>query len=136
MLTLLEKVNLLQKASIFNTVRTESLARVAAVAEEASYGARQLLFRENDAADTMFVLLEGEVALLREGKETRKLGPHQVVGALALLAGRSQPESAMATQPVRALRIDQQDFYDVMAEDFTVTRGILRSLVGLAAGGG
>lgn len=135
MLTLLEKVNLLQKAPIFNTVRTESLARVAAVAEEATYEARQLLFRENDAADTMFLLLEGEVALLHDGNEMRRLGPNQVVGALALLAGRSQPESAMATQPVQALRIDQQDFYDVMAEDFTVTRGILRALVGLAAGG-
>ncbi len=136
MLTLLEKVNLLQRAPVFHGVRTESLARVAAIAEEASFEARQLLFRENDAADTMFVLLEGEVALIRNGKEIKKLGENQVAGLLPLLASDSQPESAVATQPIRALRIDQQDFFDVMAEDFNITRGMLRALVGLAAGGG
>ena len=45
------------------------------------------------------------------------------------------PESAVASQPVRALRIEQQDFYDAMAEDFHLTRGVLRALVGMAVGG-
>lgn len=135
MLTVLEKVNHLQKAPLFQAVPTESLARVAAVAQELSFEVRQFLFSENDAADAMFVLLEGEVTLLRKGKEGRKLGVNQIVGALTLLAGDSQPESAVAGQPVRALRIDQQDLYDAMAEDFNITRGILRALVGLAAGG-
>ncbi len=134
MLTVLEKVNLLQKAPLFHGVRTESLARVAAIAREASYEPREPLYRENDAAESMFVLLEGEVALLRNAQETAKLGPRQVAGALAFLAAESQPESAVATQPTRVLQIDQQDFYDAMAEDFNITRGILRALVSLAAG--
>lgn len=135
MFTLLEKVNLLQKAPIFHGVRTESLAHVAAIAEEVSFEERQLLYRETEAADTMFVVLEGEVALSRNGAETRRLVAHQVAGALPLLAGGTQPESAMVTKPLRALRIDQQDFYDVMADDFSLTRGMLRALVGMAAGG-
>jgi len=76
------------------------------------------------------------VALLRDGKETRRLGPNEAVGVLAVLAGDSHTESAKATRAVHALRIDQQDFYDVMAEDFNVTRGVLKALVRLAAGGG
>jgi CRP-like cAMP-binding protein len=40
----------------------------------------------------------------------------------------------MATQPVRALRLDQEDFYDAMAEDFNLARGILRAVVKWAAG--
>jgi CRP-like cAMP-binding protein len=82
----------------------------------------------------MFVLLEGEVVLLRPGQEGKKLGPRQVAGLLAFLAGDSAPESAVATQPVRALRLDQEDFYDAMAEDFNLTRGILRTLVRWASG--
>jgi hypothetical protein len=34
---------------------------------------------------------------------------------------------------VRALRLDQEDFYDAMAEDFNLTRGILRAMVRWAA---
>lgn len=135
MLTLLEKVSLLQKAQIFRSLRTESLGGVAAIAEEVTYEVRHVLFRENEAADTMFVLLEGEVAVLRNGQETQKLGPNQVAGVLPVLAGGTQPETAVVRQPIRALRIDQQDFYDVMADDFGITRGILRALVGLAVGG-
>ena len=57
-----------------------------------------------------------------------------MAGLLAFLAADSEPESAVATQPVRALRLDQEDFYEAMAEDFNLTRGILRALVTWAAG--
>ncbi len=108
---------------------------MAAIAQEVSFEPTNLLCSENDAADSMFVLMEGQVALVRNGRESKRLGPGHVVGLLPVLAGDSHPESAQATQPTRALRIDQQDFYDVMAEDFDITRGILRVLVGLAAEG-
>lgn len=135
MFTTLEKVDLLRKAPIFRGVPTESLARVAAIAQEVSYDPRQLLFSENDAADSMFVLVEGEVILMRDGKEAERLSPCQVVGAHALVVGDSQPASALTAGPLRALRIDQQDFYDAMAEDFNISLGVLRALLGPAAKG-
>ena len=128
MLTVLEKVNILQKAPLFHEVPTESLARLAALAQEVRYEAGSLLYRENDAAESMFVLMEGEVALLRSGQETGKLAPPSEVGALAMLADQSQPASARAAQPTLALQLDQQEFHDAMAEDFNLTRGILRAL--------
>jgi len=130
----MEKVAILQTVETFRAVPTQSLARVAAIAQEVDYQAREALYSDNEAADSMFVLLEGEVVLLRPGQEEKKLGPGQVAGLLALLAGDSEPESAMATQLVRALRLDQEDFYDAMAEDFNLTRGILQAVVRWAAG--
>ncbi len=129
MLTILEKVNFLQKIPLFHHVRTESLTRVASLAQEVSYTERDVLYRENDSADSMFVLLEGEVVLVRDGRETQKLSAAEVVGALPLLASGTQPETALATRTTRALRIDQQDFFDAMAEDFHITRGVLRALL-------
>jgi len=67
MLTVLGKVDILQKAPVFADVPTESLARVAAICAEASYAAGEALYRENEAADRIFVLLEGEVAIARHG---------------------------------------------------------------------
>lgn len=133
MLTIMEKVDVLQKAVLFREIPTESLARIAAIAEEITFDTRQMLYTENEASDLMFVVLEGEVALVMNGREERTLGALQVVGALALLAGGPEPESAVATQPTRVLQIEQQEFYDAMAEDFNITRGILRALVRLAA---
>lgn len=135
MLTTLEKVDLLQKAPLFQSILTESLARVAAIAQEVSWDTRQFLFLEDDPPEAMFLLLEGQIELLRSGQEAHKVGTNYVVGALALLADEPEPESAMADQPSRALRIDQQDFYEALGEDFNITRGILRALAHLAAGG-
>jgi CRP-like cAMP-binding protein len=135
MLTTLEKVDLLQKAPIFGGIPTQSLARVAAIAQEVSWEARHMLFLEDDPADAMFLLLEGQVEVTRSGHEEQTLQAPHVVGALALLAGEAHPESAMTLQPTRALQIDQQDLYEAMTEDFSITRGILRALVAFAAGG-
>ncbi len=128
-MTVLEKVEILQRLPIFQGVRTESLARVAALAQEVSFEARQQLYRENEAADSMFVVIEGEVALSRNGRDAQKAGPDQLVGAPAMLAADTQPETATAVAPTQALQIDQQDFFDAMSEDFNITRGILRALV-------
>ncbi len=133
MLTILEKVDLLQNAQIFREVRTESLARIAAIAQEVGFEARQLLFSENEAADAMFVLLEGEVTLSRAGQGEHKAGKFQVTGASAVLAEQVQTETARASQATRALRIGQQDLYEAMAEDINITRGILRALVSMAS---
>ena len=131
-MTTIEKVNVLQKAPVFQGVRTESLARVAAIAREVHRDVRQILFRENDGAETMFLLLEGRVSLVKNGQPPEEAGPGQLVGVLAVLAGESHTQSAVATQPVRALQIDQQELYDAMAEDFHITRGVVRALVHLA----
>ncbi len=129
MLTVLEKVEMLQKVPLFRDVPTESLARIAAIAQEMNLEPRRVLYKENAAADTMYVVLEGEISLVANGQEKRKLGPHRVAGALALLAGSPQPESAVVLLPTLALEIDQQEFHDVMADDFSVTRGILRAVI-------
>jgi CRP-like cAMP-binding protein len=134
MLTIMEKVDLLQDAALFCEVRTQSLARIAAIAQEICFETRQLLFSENEAAVAMFVLLEGGVILNRSANQERRLGRLDVAGGLSLLANEPQMESARADQPVRTLRIGQQDLYDAMAEDFNITRGILRALACLAAG--
>ena len=129
MLTVLEKVDLLQRAEIFREVRTESLARIASIAQEVGFQLLQPLFNENEAAEAMFVLLEGEVMLTCSGREGDKLSEFQAAGALAVLAEQAYAETAVAIQPTQALRIGHQDFYEAIAEDINIARGILRALV-------
>ena len=59
MLTVLEKLALLQKVPLFQGVRTESLARLAAVAQEVEYETQQAIFRENEAAEALFLTQPG-----------------------------------------------------------------------------
>jgi AAA family ATP:ADP antiporter len=133
MLTVLEKVDLLRKTSMFGGIPTPGLARVAAIANEATFVLNQMLYQEDTAADSMFLLLEGEVELVRGTHKIQMDGRGQVLGALALFAGKTYAESAVATRATRALQIDRQDFFDAMTEDFDVTRGVLKALASMAA---
>jgi len=136
MLTVLEKVDLLAHAEIFREVRTESLARIAAIAQEVGFEPLHPLFKENEAAEAMFVLVEGEVILARSGREGKKLGKFETAGAMAVLAEQAHTETASAAVPTQALRIGQQDFYEAMAEDINIVRGVLRALIGMVSDSG
>lgn len=128
-LSVLEKVDQLKKVPIFQDVRTESLGRLAAVTEEVTFRPNDVLYRENEAAEGLYVILEGEIAVSRDGQEMGRLRPNELAGVLGALAGEAQPETATAARFTRTLKLDQQDFYDAMADDFHITRGILRGLI-------
>jgi len=134
MLTVLEKVDFLQQAELFHLVRTESLSRLAAIAREACFEPRQQLFSEHESPESVYVVLEGEVELIRAGQQVCRLGRSAVAGARSLLAESPQAETAVATRPTRVLRISQADLHDAMSEDIHITRGILRALLAGGAG--
>lgn len=132
MLSLLEKVELLRCAKLFQAMPTQSLVRVAAIASELNWAPRQVVYHENSRAESIFFLLEGELELVRAGKVLARSGPHQVPGGLVALSGGSHSESAIVSQPTRALRMDREEFFEAMAEDFRVAQGIIKALAGMA----
>jgi len=129
--TVLENVDLLRKAEMFQGISTQSLLRVAAITNEMNWAPGEVAYVEDTPAEAIYLLLEGEVEL-RSDRMAQRRGENQVIGFLAALGGGTHTESAVATQATRALRIDMEDFFETMAEDFNVTRGILTALAGLA----
>jgi AAA family ATP:ADP antiporter len=134
MLTVLEKVELLRNAPLFQSLPTQSLVRVAAIANELSWAPQQVVYQENSPAESIIFLVEGELELIRGGKVVARRGRHQVLGSMAALASGSHSESAVVSQPTRALRMDREEFFDAMADDFRVARGIVKALAGMADG--
>ena len=134
MATVLDSLDHLRRATLFHEIPAQSLVRIAAAAGERNWEEHQVLYDEDTPADFMFFLLEGEVQLLRSGKISQHKSDHEMIGAFAALAGLTHTETAIALKPTRTLRIDREEFFDAMAEDFNVTRGILKALVGVATG--
>ena len=69
MLTVVEKVISLQDVDIFSEVPTEQLAALAAIAREEVCADGDVVYRERDPADAMFLLVEGRVRLQRGDQE-------------------------------------------------------------------
>ena len=80
MLTVVEKVVFLQNVDVFSEVPSEQLTYLASIAEEIDCLKGDILFRENDPSDALYLVLDGKVGLERNGKEVKQAGSQNAFG--------------------------------------------------------
>jgi CRP/FNR family transcriptional regulator, cyclic AMP receptor protein len=128
MTSVIEKVILLQNVDLFSEVPTEQLAYPAAIAESRRFDADDVIYRQDDPSDAMYLVLSGRVRLSRDGTEVTTAVPLQAFGTWALFDDEPRVATAVALQTTEVLRIDRQDFVDVLADNVRVTQSILRTV--------
>ncbi|MCC7537595.1 MAG: Crp/Fnr family transcriptional regulator [Deltaproteobacteria bacterium] len=128
MTTVVEKVILLSAVDVFTEVPSESLAFVAAIAEELDLPAGHRIYGETDASDAMYVVLDGRVRLERDGREVTTAATNEAFGTWALFDDEPRLVAAVTMEPTRVLRVGRDAFYDVLADNVEVTRGVLKAL--------
>lgn len=131
MLTVIEKVKLLLEVDILAESTSEELAYIAAIAGEEEFPPRTVIFRAGDPPDAMFIVLSGRVQMLREGSGGLDLeaGPGEAIGAWALFDDQPRALTAMTLEDSRLLRIDREQFFDVLSDHVGITQGIFKALV-------
>lgn len=129
MLSTIERVLALQKNEIFAEASTEGLAHLAAIAEEVEFNSGDSLFHEGDVPDACYLILAGHVALKRGTEAELGVGPGEDIGVWALFDGEPRVFSARATENTHALKITQEDFYDLLADHTDMVQSFFRTLV-------
>ena len=69
MLTIVDKVLFLQNVDIFNHATTEELAFIGSIAREVEKPQGSILFREDESADAMYLVVSGKVRLHKADQE-------------------------------------------------------------------
>ena len=129
MLTVIEKVIFLQNVDVFRDVPTEDLAYLAAITEEVSFRKDENIFKENEPADALYLVLEGQVTHLRDGKEITVSQAKDAFGTWALFDDAPRITTATATMECKLLRIDREDFFDLLADHIQITQGVFKTVV-------
>jgi CRP-like cAMP-binding protein len=129
MLTTVEKVIFLQDVDIFQMTRTEDLAHIAAITNEVDFPDGNVIFHEGDIADAMFMVIEGRVRLTRNDREVMVAGHKDVFGTWALFDDETRVVTATVLEGCRLLRIDKEDFIDLLADHVQITRSIMKTMV-------
>lgn len=128
MLTTIEKVILLQAVDDFAGVSTADLAYIAAIAEEVSLEAGVRVFGEGDIASAMYLVIDGRVSLKREGNEIASAGPNQAFGVWALFDEERRVVTAVTETEARVLRIDRDNFAEILADHSQIAQSLLQTL--------
>ncbi len=128
-----DEVDELLKVSLFAGIERDRLRLLAFTSiEPVAYEAGQLLFREGDAPDSAYVVVEGSVEILTKTPRGEAvfatIGKDGIVGETSLLSTMKRRVTARAAEPLRVLRISKDLFERLLAECPDVGVKILRTM--------
>jgi CRP-like cAMP-binding protein len=99
----------LQRMPIFGGIRADVLDVLFAGASKASRAPGEYFFRENDPADSLFVIETGRVAILKQWRDEERLlselGPGDCFGEMALMDFSPRSASVRAIEHTSAIEI-------------------------------
>ena len=130
MLSTMEKLLFLRKATIFAHVRDEYLAALARNLEEVSFESGEVLFREHDAGDAMYIIVSGAVDISKGDRVFVTLGAVECVGEMAVLDAMPRSATVAAAEDSVMLVIDGRELFEIMASEIEIARGLFAVLTG------
>lgn len=80
--------------------------------EERELAEGAVLYDQGDAADALYVVLEGQVQVSRDGRVVGEIGPGASLGERSIFLGSTaRSVKALAASPVTVLRISRESFH-------------------------
>ena len=125
-LSTVEKVIFLKSVEIFAHAAIEELGRVATLMQEVRFESQETIYREGNPLDAIFVLLKGRVAVQSGDTQVREVEKHEIIGALAALDCGVALRTVTTLEAVHALKLNAQDFQDLLASDFNLVKAVFR----------
>ena len=130
-LTTIEKVIFLKSVDIFEHATVEQLGRIAALTEEVHFEPGETIFNEGEPGDAFYLLLSGRVFIERNGNTLREMKEKEAFGTLEVLDFHPRAVTAKAADQVRALKLNGQEFHDLLSLDIEMVQAVFRMLCGL-----
>lgn len=129
MLTIVEKVIFLQDVDIFEYISTEDLAHIAAITEECEFTPDSIIYKEREISDSMYVVIDGSIELQRGGRELMVAQKKDAFGTWSLFDDEPRVVTAISVENSKLLKIDKEDFFDLLADNVQITQGIMKAIV-------
>jgi CRP-like cAMP-binding protein len=123
-------VSSLQQIPMFRDIEGARLKLIALASERFNYRAGDLLLREGDRADGVFVILDGKARVVVGAAEVRvaEVGAGAVVGEMGVVLDRPYSGTIIAETPLTALRIEKRTFLDLLAKVPQFSLAMIREL--------
>lgn len=125
--------SLFPKTPLFSALDEPHLLKLIESVKRVELGAGEILFREGDPADSLYVVAEGEVAVLvaKEGAtplEVARLGEGAFFGEISLVTNQPRNATIQATEQTQLLAIDRTTVSDLVDDSPQVLTTLLRFL--------
>jgi len=125
---IIEKVLLLKNSSIFQNCKEVDLVEIASICQEHQVLRNTSLFKKGDPGNCIYFIYKGQVSIHDGEHQLAVLSENEIFGELSVLDSDSRSASATTITDCILLKIDQEDFYDVIATNTDIIKGIMKTL--------
>ena len=128
-LSTIERILFLKSADIFSQIASEDLVPVAHVAQEVHFKAGQTFIQQGDAGDCLYLIVNGQADIsIRGVGQIARRQAKQSIGEMAIITRQPRTADCSAVTDLTALKIDYDDFWELLAEKPPLALGVIRTL--------
>ncbi len=118
---LMEKILYLKNIGVFAGLSINELASVASVTEEVAFDEGELVFREGERGDTLYLILDGVVAVIKDCNaekeiELDSIGPGDCFGEMALFGDDRYSATIRVKTSARFLILHKLELQEIVRE--------------------
>ena len=129
MKTTIERVIFLQSIELFADIPSEQLVQIAGMTEYFTLSEGEVFFRKGDKSQHLFLLIDGDVEITRNGDKNKKFSGPEALGVWGFFDDGERLMTITCTNECQLLRIDRLDFFDMLEDRVHLTRGLLKYFV-------
>ncbi len=122
------KIQLLQNTDLFSFFDVSTLQTLAENCREVALKKDEVLFEEGSLENVMFVVLEGELVIIKCNKQIASFGPGQYLGEMSLIESKPRSASAKCLQDSVLMEINQEQFKNYLMTEPKALVSIMKTL--------
>jgi CRP-like cAMP-binding protein len=119
----MQVIEILHKIELFRQLNNSERLKLSRVCQKVSYKKGDTIFKAGDIGDSLYIVWEGMVEVLKPGTETApeevisELGPQEIFGEMALFENMPRSAGVRAKTDTHLLRIPSDYFEKLLKED-------------------
>lgn len=124
-----EKMLFLRQVPLLANMATSELTQVANITREVTFPAGSRIIQEGEQGENMFLIVDGEVSIRRGETPLKTLRAKDFFGEMSIIDGEARSASAIAEKDCLLLRIDREDFNDLLTTYNSAAISVIRALI-------
>lgn len=132
-MSMMDRILCLRRVPLFSGLSPSDLKQVAAITGEHYFVDGEVICRQGDPGDEMYIIVSGEVQVVSETEagrvELARRTSGEYVGEMAILSQEPRMASLIARGDVRLLCIEQRPFESILRERPETSLAVMRVLI-------
>lgn len=127
---IIANVLVLRKVPLFASLSAELLQTIAVIVQQQSVAANEVLFRQGDWGDGMYIVAKGRVNIMQNEQLIKVCNNETFFGELALLDDEPRVASAIAAEDSNLFFIEKSEFIRLTDEVPEILRAVTQAVLG------